>query len=98
MKLEIISEVSEQQLMNYYCLISNRRRYDLMVGYSEHFFGKTMVTSIQTGKMVLLCHEDIYTEDYWAEKLGIDVEDIPDFQQFFKMVLRSGAFPEQYKL
>ncbi|NHM33553.1 SAV0927 family protein [Neobacillus terrae] len=79
MKLDIISEMSAQQLMHYFCLISNNHRYDLTIGYSEHFFGKAMVTSIQTGNMVLLCQEDTFAVDHWAEKLGIQKEDIPEF-------------------
>lgn len=96
MKLDIISEMSGQQLMHYFCLISNNHRYDLTIGYSEHFFGKAMVTSIQTGKMVLLCQEDTFSADHWAESLGIQEEDIPEFQEFFGLILQTGPFEEQY--
>ncbi|AZU63732.1 SAV0927 family protein [Neobacillus mesonae] len=96
MKLEILSEQKERQLLHYFCLISNNHRYDLAIGYSEHFFGKAMVTSIQTGKMVLLCQDDTFSEHHWAEKLGIQEEDIPEFQEFFGLVLQSGPFQEQY--
>ncbi len=37
MKLDIISEMSEKQLLNYYCLMSNNHRYDLTIGYTELF-------------------------------------------------------------
>jgi hypothetical protein len=96
MKLEIISEMSEQQLLHYFCLISNNHRYDLTIGYTEHFFGKAMVTSIQTGRMVLLCQEDTYSADHWAEKLGIEKEDIPELQEFFSLILQTRPFEEQY--
>lgn len=41
-----------------------------------------MVTSIQNGRMILLSQEDIEEEQYWAPKLGIEIEDVVDFQSF----------------
>ena len=96
MKLDILAEQKENQLLHYFCLISNNHRYDLAIGYSDHFFGKAMVTSIQTGNMVLLCQDDTYADDHWAQRLGIEQEDIPEFQEFFSMVLQPRPFHEQY--
>jgi hypothetical protein len=96
MNLDIISEKSEKQLLQYFCLISNNHRYDLAIAYSENFFGKAMVTSIQTGKMILLCQEDTDYQDHWAERLGIEKEDIPDFQEFFGLVLQPNYLLEQF--
>jgi hypothetical protein len=96
MTLDILSEQKEQQLLHYFCLISNNHRYDLTIGYSEQFFGKAMVTSIQSGKMVLLCQEDTFSDYHWAERLGIEEEDIPEFQEFFSIVLQTRPFQEQY--
>jgi hypothetical protein len=96
MKLDILSEQKDQQLLHYFCLISNNHRYDLTIGYSNHFYGKAMVTSMQTGNMVLLCQEDTYAPHYWADRLGIEEEDISEFQDFFGLVLQSGPFREQY--
>lgn len=96
MALDILSEQKEQHLLHYFCLISNNHRYDLTIGYSEQFFGKAMVTSIQSGKMVLLCQEDTFSDYHWAERLGIEEEDIPEFQEFFSIVLQTRPFQEQY--
>jgi len=96
MKLEILAEQKEQQLLHYFCLISNNHRYDLTIGYSEQFFGKAMVTSIQSGRMILLCQEDTYLDHHWAGRLGIEDEDIPEFQEFFSLVLQTRPFQEQY--
>ncbi|CAM3432281.1 SAV0927 family protein [Cytobacillus oceanisediminis] len=96
MNLDIISERNEKQSIHYFCILSNDHRYDLTIAYSGHFFGKAMVTSLQSGRMVLLCSEDIYNDYYWAPKLDIQQEDIPEFQDFFWQVLRSGLYLEQY--
>lgn len=33
---------------------------------------------------------------HWPERLGIEVEDIPEFQEFFGLVLQTRPFQEQY--
>jgi hypothetical protein len=96
MKLDILFEEKEQQIFQYFCLISNCHRYDLMIACSQHFQGKSMVTSIQTGNMVLLCQEDICNAHLWAKRLGIEEEDITEFQEFFGLFLTPWPFQEQY--
>jgi hypothetical protein len=34
---------------------------------------------------------------HWPERLGIEVEDIPEFQEFFGLVLQTRPFQEQYR-
>ena len=87
--IDIISESTERQLVHHYCLLTQNNRYDLSIAFSNHFYGKSMVTSIQSSKMALLCLEDVHSEDYWAPKLGIADEDISEIQTFFSMVLPS---------
>jgi Protein of unknown function (DUF3055) len=94
--IDIISETKERQLVHYYCLLTQNNRYDLSIAFSSHFYGKSMVTSIQTGQMVLLCSEDIFADQYWAPKLGIVEEDVSEIQNFFSLVLQSKQFNEQY--
>ncbi|WP_439875461.1 SAV0927 family protein [Bacillus mycoides] len=96
MKLDILLEEVERQQIGYYCIVSNSHRYDIAVTYSQQFLGKAMVTSIQNGRMVLLSQEDIGEEQYWATKLGIEVEDIEELQSFFYMILQSQRLEEQY--
>lgn len=94
--LDIISEAKEKQVVHHYCLLTQNNRYDLSISFSSHFFGKSMVTSIQSGQMVLLCSEDIDHDQYWAAKLGIAKEDVSEIQNFFSLVLHSKQFTEQY--
>lgn len=96
MKFEIISELNEKQSVHYYCILTQNHRYDLSITYSNYFLGKAMVTSLQSGRMVLLCTDDISIEQNWAKALDIEEDDIQEFQDFFKMVLQSSALQEQY--
>lgn len=96
MGIEIITELKEEQLSHYFCIFSGENRYDITIAYSAQFYGKAMVTSIQTGNMVLLCQGDIRSDQFWAPKLGIATEDVPDFYEFFDLVLQTDTFSEQY--
>lgn len=94
--MEILFEDREQLMLNYYCLITHTKRYDFAIGYTELFRGKSLVTSLQNGNMVLLSQEDINEYDHWVAKLGIEIEDIPEFKGFFYSVLQAQPFQEEY--
>ena len=94
--IDIISEETEKQSVHHYCLLTQNYRYDLSIAFSHHFHGKSMVTSIQSGRMVLLCLEDIHSDQYWAPKLEIAEEDVQEIKNFFGLVLQSKQFNEQY--
>lgn len=94
--IDIISEATEKQFVHHYCLLTQNNRYDLSIAFSSHFYGKSMVTSIQSGQMVLLCSEDIHSDQYWSPKLGIAEEDVFEMQDFFSLILQSKQFNEQY--
>ncbi|MBO9131146.1 SAV0927 family protein [Bacillus sp. 165] len=96
MTLDILLEQTEKQITQYYCIVSNNHRYDLVINHSEQFFGKAMVTSIQSGRMVLLCPEDIEEHQYWALKLGIEQDDLHDIKHFFYDVLQPKVLSDQY--
>jgi len=95
MLLNHLFEEVENQIVRYYCIISEDYRYDIVVIHSEMFFGKAMIVSIQNGRMILLGHDDISDESYWAEKLDIKTVDINEFKNLFYMVLDKNQLLEQ---
>ncbi|AZU60612.1 SAV0927 family protein [Neobacillus mesonae] len=96
MILDHLLEEVENQLVKYYCIVSEDCRYDIVVIHSERFFGKAMVVSIQNSRMVLLSHHDIADEDYWAEKLDIKSSDVTEFRNFLHLVLDKYQLTEQF--
>lgn len=97
MIMEILFEDREQLMLNYYCLITHTKRYDFAIGYTELFRGKSLVTSLQNGNMVLLSQEDINEYDHWVAKLGIEIEDIPEFKGFFIRFYKRSHFKKNIK-
>lgn len=85
--MDILLEEQEVQTIYYYCIGTNHFRYDFSVIFSNLFLGKAIVTSLQTGSMVLMCRDDIVHEEIWAEKLGIMELDIPKCKEFFELIL-----------
>jgi hypothetical protein len=96
MNFEILSEERERQNIHYYCIATHDHRYDLTVIYSAKFLGKAMVISIQSERMVLLCQEDIPNSSYWAPKLDIKPEDIPEIEEFLHFLLDQKILADQY--
>jgi hypothetical protein len=96
MVLNNLLEEVENQLVRYYCMVSEGHRYDIVVIHSEKLFGKVMVVSIQNGRMVLLNHNDIPDEHYWVGKLDINREDVNEFRNFLYMVLDKVQLSEQF--
>lgn len=94
--IDILLEEKENQSVHHYCVATDSHRYDFSVIYSNHFYGKAMVVSIQTEKMVLMCQEDIENDSYWANKLGIRGVDLHSCKSFFQMILNHKQFANQY--
>ncbi|MGE7878443.1 SAV0927 family protein [Peribacillus muralis] len=59
MNSDILSENKQNQAILHYCLMSKNYRYDVTIVYSAQFFSKAMVTSMQSGRMLLMCADDI---------------------------------------
>lgn len=94
--MDILLEEREDQTVHYYCIATDYYRYDISIIYSNLFCGKAMVISIQTGKMVLMCKEDIENEEYWLGRLGINTIDVPVCRDFLLTVLDQKQFANQY--
>lgn len=94
--VDILLEEKENQSVHHYCVATETHRYDFSVIYSNQFYGKAMVVSIQTEKMVLMCQEDIDNDSYWAHKLGIKGIDLLSCKSFFQMILNPKQFANQY--
>ncbi|CAK6481293.1 DUF3055 family protein [Peribacillus simplex] len=94
--VDILFEESESQSVHYYCIATEHHRYDFSIIFTNNFFGKAMVVSIQSGTMVLMCNEDIENDCYWAEKLGIHPIDVDECRIFLQMILNQKLFVNQY--
>lgn len=94
--VEVLLEERETQPIHYYCLAINAHRYDFTIIFSQQFYHKAMVVSIQTGNLVLMCQDDIENVEYWAQRLGVAEVDIEECKSFLRLVLNQKGVIDQY--
>lgn len=97
MKFDILVDETECQTAKYFCFAAEMERYDFTIFYSQRFFGKQIVISLQNGQMVLMSSEDIEHPEIWANKFSVHPSDVKHVQEFFHMVLdREPTLEAQY--
>lgn len=85
--VETLFDEVEQITSRFVCLATEANRYDFSVHYSQFFFGKSMVTCLQSSRMVLMSAEDVSDDHGWATALQIAPEDVEPLKSFFQSVL-----------
>lgn len=89
MKLDILQDEIEQQNTRFICFVSETNRYDFWIFYSQKFYGKSMVYSLQSGKLLLLCPSELEDRNSWQGLLGVVDEDVECISDLLKQVLES---------
>jgi hypothetical protein len=87
MKLDILYDETERAFTRYVSYAAMNKRYDFGLVYTKHFFGKTIVFSIQSMQMILMSYDDILDDSFWIEKLDIHAQDVEDVKEFLQTVL-----------
>lgn len=89
MELDILMDEVEQQRARFICFMSENHRYDFWVFYSEKFYGKSIVYSMQSGKLIILCSSDLDDYTIWRGSLGVAEEDANSVYDYLKGILES---------
>lgn len=85
-----LMDESELQSNRYVCLTTEHSRYDFIIIETNQFLGNSIVLSLQSNRMVLMCEEDIEDSDYWRTRLGVEEEDTEAIQAFLFTALKKG--------
>ncbi len=72
---EQLYDLTEQSQVNFVGYISEMTRYDFAIIYTEHFFGKSLVVCMQSGKSALLCNNDIHDLEYLQRVFNVDTQE-----------------------
>lgn len=76
--------------------ITGGTRFDFTLTNSDHFFGKTIVTCLQSNRSALLDSDDIENIDYLAKCFKLTHEDAKHLSNFLKVPLTNSTRAEQY--
>lgn len=87
MKFDILYDETERPITRYVSYAAMNKRYDFGMVYTKHFFGKTIVFSIQSMQMILMSYDDILHDSFWIEKLDIHAQDVDGVKDFLQSVL-----------
>lgn len=68
---EPLYDVSELTHVHFIGYATEHARYDFSIVYTDHFFGKTLVICMQTGRSALLDANDLTNTDYLQLKFSI---------------------------
>ena len=67
----IFNESYEESRTRFVTLVTDHSQYDLIVNYSSHFFGKALISLIQTHRFNIFDLSDVQDSETLACKLGI---------------------------
>lgn len=88
---------SEKAKVRFVGFVSDTARYDFGIVYTNKFFGKPLVTCLQTGRSTLMCSEDAYRLDLIQQAFNINSEEeAQQLSDFFQHNLPSVKFESQY--
>jgi len=95
--IEKIYETVENVKVHYVGFITNNTRYDFAITYTTMFFGKTLITCMQTGKSMLVDGDDIDDPEHFCRIFNYcDYEEFQILSDFFKTKIPVSFHSEQY--
>lgn len=78
-------------------ITTEKSRYDFGIVYTNLFFGKPLITCMQSGKSLLLSREDLGDNEYLKKMFSVECEkDLEALSEFFKSVLPVTTLENQY--
>jgi uncharacterized SAM-dependent methyltransferase len=67
--------------------IGESKRFDLSLTNSNHFFGKTLVHDIQSGRSAIIGQDDLKEEGYLEHAYNLTEEEAAELLSFLEQVI-----------
>jgi hypothetical protein len=93
---QILFDETEETRTRYLGFILEGNRYDFALNYSGHFFGKTLVTCLQSNRSALLDSRDTDHPEYIAATFGLKEEEAQHLAHFLRELLGDAMPENQY--
>ncbi len=93
---EILFDEVETTRTRHIGFITGGKRFDFTLTNSEHFYGKTIVTCLQSNRSALLDGDDVENIDYLANWFKLSLEDAQHLSNFLKESLTDPVRHQQY--
>lgn len=94
--LENLYDVTESSNVNFVGCVSEESRFDFAIIYTSHFFGKTLVVCMQTGRSAPLSADDLGDTDFLRSRFLVTDEAAIELRSLLRSRLPSMEMKDQY--
>jgi len=92
---DFLADTTEQTTTRFVCFITpSMKRFDLAITTTKQFYGKKMVTDLQSGKTALIGPDDLEEEGYLQFVYNLTKEEASELHDFLLQVVGPVSFPD----
>lgn len=86
---DYLSDTTEETSTRFICFIEEKslQRFDLAITTTNHFYGKKLVTDLQSGRTAILGPDDLEEEGYLERAYKLDEEQANVLRQFLYQIV-----------
>lgn len=92
----VLFDESESTQTRFVGFVTEGNRYDFTVTYSQHFWGKAIVTCLQSHRSALLDGHDAHNVEYLSSKFNLSSEEAVHLSAFLQTMLDDQLHHDQY--
>lgn len=78
---------TEQTRTRYVSFVGKYHRFDLAIVRTDHFYGKSLVISLQNGRSAIIGQDDLEEEGYIAQAFGLSEEEAQELTEFLYLAI-----------
>jgi len=94
-ELDILYDTTEDTTSRFVCFIgASMRRFDLIITASNRFYGKKLVTDIQTGKTAILGPDDLAMEGCIEHVFKLAEDEAYDLSSYLEQIIGTVHFTD----
>lgn len=95
-QLDFLSDHTEETKTRFVCFIGEQSmtRFDLAITDTNRFYGKKLVTDLQSGKTAIIGPDDLEEEGYLEYVFRISEEAAEELKQFLMLVVGTINFSD----
>lgn len=95
-EFDFLSDSTEQTSTRFVCFITpGLRRFDLAITTTNHFYGKQLVTDLQSGRTALIGPDDLEQEGYLEFVYRLNADEARELETFLWLTVGMVHFPHE---
>ncbi len=94
-EFDFLSDSTEQTSTRFVCFIGpSLKRYDLAITTTNRFYGKKLVTDLQSGKTAIVGPDDLAEEGFLEHVFNLTEEEAEELNSFLSQVVGTVNFTD----